>query len=124
MTLKTQVTSLEPSKKLKDLGVKQESIFVWVVDNDAEFLQFLANNGRLEWYRQNNHTITSAFTVAELGELLRPHLKKSIWLPEIRSAMSDATYMLDEANARAKMLIYLLENHLIENPELLPAPVE
>ena len=43
--------------------------------------------------------------------MLRPHLDKNIWLSEINDAMDDATYMrANEADARAKMLIYLLEN--------------
>ena len=45
--------------------------------------------------------------------MLRPHLKKNVWLSEIIDAMRDAENMNDEADARAKMLIYLVENELI-----------
>lgn len=64
MELSQQVTSLELSKRLKELGVKQESHFYW-------------NNHKIgQWGLQTSkysHSI-AAYTVAELGELLPKHL--------------------------------------------------
>lgn len=41
---------------------------------------------------------------------MRPNLQKNVWLRgRIAEAMDDATYMRDEADACAKMLIYLIE---------------
>jgi hypothetical protein len=60
MELEKQICSLELAKKLKELGVKQDSLFWWV-------------NGRGRMELHDKHTDSdsvSAFTVAELGEML------------------------------------------------------
>lgn len=134
MKLEDQVTSLELSKKLKELGVKQESMFSWVLDrhdgetyvvdfNDACGLCSRSYNGSRE-------NAISAFTVAELGEMLpaRKTDKESGYFESNKdlSGMwrvywTDTTtgeWKVDfnefsEANARAKMLVHLLENKLI-----------
>lgn len=132
MTLEKQVCSLELSKRLKELGVKQESAFQWVPYPDGS-----TKYG--EWYLQAvpmrdgkgiyNMTGVSAFTVAELGELLPdiPHYRLRIekigssWGVQFRAVSYDAPHgevlfawaASTEADARAKMLIYLLENKLI-----------
>jgi len=110
MTIEQQVTSMELSEHLKKLGVTQESYFMWE--------GIMADVNKMRWtvkkFRENgNPARCAAFTAAELGEMLRPHLRKEIWLPEIRDRMNDAIYMRDEANSRAKMLIYLIENKLV-----------
>lgn len=77
MKLEQQVTSLEISKKLKELGVKQESYFWWQLEHNNEL-----SNGCLSFcpsviVPKSYHDGTSpksgfisAFTVAELGEML------------------------------------------------------
>jgi hypothetical protein len=69
MKLKDQVCSLEPAKKLKELGVKQDSLFWWTTDN----LNFVDDKCTW-WIEPTVESYTrriSAFTVAELGEYLR-----------------------------------------------------
>lgn len=148
MELKKQVCSLELAKKLKELGVPQKSFFKW---------GNLYNNRNLVWdlyvppeFNKIPHPDLwihgiSAFTVAELGELLPARViqvtkinnKEDIghlyymkwddddsdcdgtnpdtcikrkWQGEIgRQIFKD----ISEAECRAKMLIYLLENKLI-----------
>lgn len=126
MNLENQVTSLELSKKLKELGVKQESLFWWY-----------------RKYRPNYHLYTSielseieagidrvsAFTVAELGEVIMkwewdcPEKDREGWLwKEWRPGVAMIPHYIinqpdediTEADARAKMLVYLLENKLIK----------
>lgn len=68
MKLEDQVVSLELAKKLKELGVKQESYFKY---EERE-------NGHVEIYHSKPtscaHKYYSALTVAELGEMLHPRI--------------------------------------------------
>ena len=150
MKLESQVCSLELSKKLKELGVKQESLFyyrAWEnpisnilnaedVPSDAWCLFY-----RYEKYSKSCDFEISAFTVAELGTMLpaytnikgdahtlelskyyRPqtdniHYSCEYWnLDKSAKAylLGKGFYNISEANCRAKMLIYLGENSLIE----------
>lgn len=137
MKLENQVTNLELSKKLKKLGVKQDSLFYWVLSKAPKLL----HNNWLIVYNDCSDDILlrndkiSAFTVAELGEMLPDancfqfENKKYGWVDcgfvrfegvwnawigrgdygeEIKWEEEADT----EANARAKMLIYLIENKL------------
>ena len=77
MKLETQVTSLELSKKLIELEVKQESLFYY--EGSKEELE----NGK--GYALNYRDIhltwaerVSAFTVSELGEMLPADMGKDV----------------------------------------------
>ena len=121
MKIEDQVCSLELAKRLKELGVNQESVFWWT-DEDLVLMGGYKNT---DWKISDTKGLyeqcayTSAFTVAELGEMLpegtttepfaigqylctyrRPnHKRVSIYEPT-------------EADARAKMLIYLIGKQL------------
>ena len=115
MELKKQVTSLESSRKLKKLGIKQDSSWYWIHCVDEKYHLFEFNG-----LPPSTELISfSAFTVAELGEML-PNFEESA----IHS-MGNVKYFhfkakgvtqseAIEAEARAKMLIYLIENKLIK----------
>lgn len=139
MNLEDQVTSLELSKKLLNLGVKQESIFVWEYYDDqchaVKFIPYAVVPNEM-----NKFKLYSAFTVAELGKILPDFVKADKLFNNgnttlldlsghfIKSQKKDDEYKIyidcltkctiffskNEANARAKMLIYLLENKLME----------
>jgi len=119
MKLEQQVCSLELAQKWKEFGVKQESLFYWYPKTNAIVTLSPTTSEITEgiW--------VSAFTVAELGEML-PELCMSgrceggnyncWWLSDmcIRDIKHMNNYQTKiEADARAKMLIYLLENKLI-----------
>lgn len=134
MELENQVVSLELAKKLKELGVKQESLYFWF-DLKEELYPRCCKG----WVYKKEHMI-SAFTVAELGEMLPFAIVQdgTIYKPEcyIPEGYTDGdgtkisnkfgvtyvnhymgqTLMYCEANteadARAKMLCYLLENKM------------
>jgi|SRR5690606_23506098 len=137
MNIEQQVVSLELAKRLKELGVKQESLFVWEFYDDkcygVKFIPYPILPA--EFYAAK---LYSAFTVAELGEMLPFKFEiennSSPFYLEIRKygelffiqycdsddpwykpiEVSNST----EANARAEMLIWLIENGLIKNESI------
>lgn len=160
MNLEKQVCSLELAKKLKELGVKQQSLVYWLniqhcVHTKVKKNEYgmdeaeLDENGnviiekidyRIElgsayaWDIKEKDT-WSAFTVAELGEILPTKIiikgkdffismdcEKQVFYQEFH-CNEDELYPPDindndnEANARAKMLIHLIENKLMESPK-------
>lgn len=132
MKLEQQVTSLDLSKRLKELGVKQESLFFWVSkmrhENNGEGFKRTEDVWVIERFGEvnpsgNGHKWASAFTVAELGEVLPQGITtyctnitgkwgwKSFYI--VTTAISLDEKFDTEADARAKMLICLLENDLV-----------
>jgi hypothetical protein len=131
MTIEKQVTNLEISKRLKELGVKQESIFSWYMYTSGDL-----NDGVAESYKimmgtpHKNTSEISAFTVAELGEMVLSPMsgignltcvknymggKDTGWCVGYTSTVNDESKIpricaQTEAVARGEMLIYLLEN--------------
>jgi len=123
MKLEDQVCSLDLAKKLKELGVKQESYFtwyqgiggVWYLGDPAESMNNAVEIGHTTAPQFN---FVAAFTVAELGEMLplnhyTMRNQWEQWTPcnDERALPSESAPT--EADTRAKMLIYLLENKLI-----------
>lgn len=123
MKLEDQVVSLELSKRLKELGVKQDSLYYWT--------------DHLDWKLRTDQGFSdqwnSAFTVAELGMMLpskitafgQIHHFLRTWKriagefgvrykPNFGPAYIPAKIAKTEADARAKCLIYLLENDLMK----------
>ncbi len=121
MKLENQVCSLKLAKRLKELGVKQESLYYWVEKHGEYLLRNINQKG--DWDDTNWRKSYSAFTISELGELLPVgfHIDKykdlfRIGGGQIYLDTDVEPYDFEaktEANARAKMLIYLLENKLI-----------
>ena len=131
MKLENQVCSLKLAKRLKELGVKQESLWYWNRENEAIYPKLQRETfGKTVW---SDTVWYSAFTVAELGEML-PYKIYGKTDFEIFLERGDCNFIVGyveeeksggrlddivfedktEANARAKMLIYLLENKLLE----------
>lgn len=124
MKLEDQVCSIEFAKKLKELGVKQDSYFKYE----------LRESGYIEIFHSQPtsiaHKYYSAFTVAELGDMLPDsfngyELKFSKTTDNYcfyykKYIQYDGNVILclteekKEADARAKMIIYLIENKLID----------
>ena len=146
MDLKDQVCDKELAQRIKKLGVKQESLWYWdyLPNEEIEDTDTQKQGEYTLCYAQcqygDDADLISAFTVAELGEMLPEFItenktekrlhqyrayclisKSDNWciyynkhgtpLPEKEPNHQTAD---TEANARAKMLIYLLENKLIE----------
>ena len=116
------VTNLELSKRLRELGVPQDSLFWWVKVSGfaGHRLFWQADIGSIDGKIVEKY---SALTPAELGRRLPEHTKSwyilglKKWVCE-KWLGKEGGYAFEkantEANARAKMLIYLIGNKLIE----------
>jgi hypothetical protein len=130
--IKNHVTSLELSKKLKELGVKQESEFYWAEEktggwNQQDWHTVLTDDFYEGDYNEFRNKI-SAFLSSELGEMIKD-------LPGEKEAHTEwnyiykkwICYLIDrnmdpeheeedesESNARAKILIHIIENNLVD----------
>lgn len=141
MTLEQQVCSLELAKRLKELGVKQESLFLWCnfgkddwrgpySNIDGISIRFPATPGPYSFTKDDCWEWCSAFTASELGEMLpkewatkrgtKSGRKTELWQAWRRRGGVGGWKMLkeigesdNEADHRAKLLIHLLENKLI-----------
>lgn len=139
MKLENQVVSLELAKQLKELGVKQESLFYWWISNKEEHKNHINFQPAIHYERpipmkdKNwDWSIVSAFTVAELGEMLPLSIytvkeEKDFYcwgsaenasyekvMPKWAKALGgediEPIHAETEADARAAMLIWLVEN--------------
>ena len=122
MKLENQCVNLELAKRLKELNVKQDSCFRWALmpTHDCKLLKFqlyrkdiMDVNEKIEQY--------SAFTVAELGEMLPEEVDtfkgNNEWRWECSFHSGNDYHSKSgahtESDARAKMLIYLIENKFL-----------
>jgi len=128
LPIEKQVCSKELSKKLKQLKIKQESLFYWVGEEKDKM--FISNTTMCykrsfdnpeEFEYPFNY---SAFTVAELGEILPKgiQINKGLhyghWIVEFGNNWSKESKKIINKNesladSLAKMIIYLIENKLI-----------
>lgn len=135
MQLEQQVSSLELSKKLKTLGVKQESAFYFETIVNEEGDRTVTNLRFGKFYddsaNKKHVSYIAAFTVAELGEMLpkdsvflRAKPVHDVYLWDSRQVMfTDGTIIMPqcgenlartEADSRAKMLVYLIEQGIVK----------
>ena len=124
MPLEKQVCSLEWAKKLRELGVKQDSYFHW--------FHYEHTGGRWELDHSNEKDTEgaedlylAAFTVAELGthfsnvhpDVLQMAYNHVFHLDGSRFITpTGLQLLLQDPDLCAAMLVYLLENKLIELP--------
>lgn len=139
MTLEQQVCSLDLAKRLKELGVKQDGYWTWLIQKKA-FTVDVWTEPELVHLKTGwgDAQLFSAFTVAEIGEMLPSSMRFPFANGRLRAikqhlhifkGWDDKGWLINytaagtrrletikadtEADARAKMLIYLLENKLI-----------
>ena len=138
MELEKQVCSLELAEKLKDLGVPQDSIFYWVRSDlgnmGVQYVKAFVHQRRPP--DTDTFEYLSAFTVAELGEMFPTTIydQSGEYFLNLGATSENIKYgntreftvsyvgiekdiihihEHTEADARAKILIYLIENKLI-----------
>ena len=125
-----QVVSLELSKQLKELDVPQDGLFYYdggtlVAKTTLGFTTFGCEGagGEPNWYEADEaEELTFAFTVAELRKIMKQNDVYSGYSEEdvgwyCQSSIHnkfDITEEDNEAEARAKLLIYIIQNNLID----------
>lgn len=129
MNIEKQVCSLELAEKLHKLMPRNESLFAYYGNGGSWHKEAIVE---MAMYKDvdddfKEHKLLPAYTAAELGEML-PHFThtwiievvtdndRPEWRCEFRPSQPGEIHNIDantEADARAKMLIYLLENKLI-----------
>ena len=142
MKLAYQVVSLELAKKLKELGVKQESAFYWIHGKqwpDDGDVFWLSPADKAKGIAPRNTPkrveIIAAFTVAELGDILPQVIKLNgktfqlfisvgldkqwfVVYANEKDYHDNAPFKImfchSEADARAKMLIHLIEKGIVK----------
>lgn len=122
MNLENLVCSLDLAKRLKELGVKQESLFYRFSCRGFQYLF-------CKYYEQYSPHVNldikdgySAFTAAELGEMLSDgfyttKIQGGYWkcsCVELNAYTTHHSFGKSEADARAKLLIFLIEEDLIK----------
>jgi hypothetical protein len=137
MKIEKIVCSVKYAEKLKKLGVKQNSIFYWIRTRELKHKNIVSNNFIEEHGMKKNYY--SAFTIGELGYILNEYLegweitryprgwslRQKKFVRRIWNNIREAMCLLDmfmhkkplpktEADARAKMVVYLLENKLLK----------
>lgn len=134
LALEQQVCSLESAKRLKELGCTQDSLFQWVINPVEIRLRYSGGRSSETLTMLTGNEYISAYTVAELGEFLPQYLNfnKGGQTTFLEIIHNDDTWTVGyndlngsrhyeknkkECEARSKMLIYLLENKLIEVPK-------
>lgn len=123
MSLENQVSNLELSKRLKELNVKQESLFFYreilgewklTLSTKDTFKGFSTPKDLTELVGKDLGAC-SAFTVAELGEYIKLFIDKDeLGFEEHKlGPVPEKPSDIFNVNFWAKMLIYLIENKLI-----------
>jgi hypothetical protein len=133
MKLESQVCSIELAKRLKGIRPEARELILslgcgyrrgWIdVVDDIQKKPRKGERVRQLSTPDRDRSPVSAFTVAELGDMLPTHVKTWRW----KDGDKDREYWnretetlhakeggLTEAEARARMLIYLIQNSLLE----------
>lgn len=121
MRLTDQVCSFELSRRLKELKVRQNSFFYfyregWEQPGEYQLIP------KTDFARCDAEETISAFTSAEIGDMLpnatmcskaleEGSLKWFCWNMEY---LAGEFHAINEVNAKAKLLIYLLMNHSLK----------
>lgn len=109
------VTSRELSQKLEKLGVKQESLFQWVLRFNDEW-QLWDEGTRSEYETGKEKEFVSAFTVTELADILEKldaGEAMSLYFVEELHPMNDPTFAAADPEVWGEALVQLVENKTI-----------
>lgn len=137
MKFEDQCVNLELSKRLKELGVKQESLVAWAEyphlmqqqeDGTSKCIETITEIRGTYYWREDEINSWSAFTASELLEILPNNINGNTlriikdWMNEYCVAYPDLLIKIESisrhdrnlCHALAKLLIHLIENKIIE----------
>lgn len=130
MNLEQHVCSIELALRLKALGMGQTSLCYWYQNEGIKPRVTMTLTQHSQRHAPQD---IAAFTVSELGEMLPPTIRFKnqghLWIRKLRTAWQ-AGYLSDdhtwetcaqsdtEADALAKLLIWLIENGHVSVEEL------
>lgn len=123
MNIEKQVTNLETSKKLKELGVEQESIFFWIQTYDSTLAPILNHSiartpdVRGDLYlvdKSPNERNYSAFTASELAEMLPEIIKLNDVINWVEITKYGKEYQARYRTFKTPSKIYSREKSLVE----------
>jgi len=133
MKLESQVCSIDYAKKLKELGVKQESLFCYQEIQNSDPSVWPRTLDLHEFRKPSKDERPAAFTLSELLTLLprinycEPQLLRGYLTGEkelkycfrygYEDKQNSEFVVLNPCDSAAKMLIYLIENELMEVAE-------
>lgn len=126
LSVSLQCCTIEQGLTLKRLGVPQMGCHLWFEEGADDCYSFGSYNSPLEAHGKD----CIAFTAAELGELLPPywvtgksrgHKGPMAWYCEFGNQLP-REYGTTEAEARANMLIFLLNTGILLKEELPTGP--
>jgi hypothetical protein len=115
-----QLVNRELAQEMKELGFDAPSVYRYVEGRNGKIV--LAKSNRKPYKEGHRKTIARAYSVAELGEMLKnvdhpvPYWCSQAGVKSWCSFKNGEAYEIyeqNEANARAKCLIYLRKNNLI-----------
>lgn len=116
MKLEQQVVSLELAKQLKELGVKQDSLFYWSKQVD----QIHWGLEHAKYFAVDKRQDVSAFTVSELGEMfddgdlfVKAYGEVFNFRGTARIGELGLINLMKNPDMSAKMLIWLIEEGYI-----------
>lgn len=132
MKIQDQVCTLEQSKRLKEFGIKQDAIWFWTYPVKEKMIS--TRKGIIHYttcediLRDNDgdefdHEVAAAFTVAELGVMIGnaqysvSYRFDNIWFWHAEINTEPFGAFKTEAEAKAAILIHLLEQELAINVE-------
>ena len=128
-TIAKQVCSPAVAQQLKEVAVPQDSLWYWVASSRGTYPLLFTAEEVVEMPLFHRVAV-SAFTVGELGELLPSSIEQTDEVLRFRCEKSSRSFTVayvlargekqtrierkapNEAEARAQMLLYLIENKL------------
>lgn len=124
MKIEDQCCTLEQAKRLEELGIIQESLFVWKCNDVQNVVVDIKMKGWIDRYvRCVNNDYYSAFTVAELGVMLGiewlPYYDhvEDVWKTGIGTELKGYG-TTNEAVIRAALLIHRIEMNYVKPEEV------